>query len=104
MAEEKRLDDAFAAAEKKGNIFGINVRPAFTDMSHVKILPDHLIPGHEYGDRRLIIIGDVHGCKHECMYSDFPFLLTYPCHSKSVSSTTSLLDIMMILPNRSHHL
>jgi hypothetical protein len=90
MEEEKRLDDAFAAAEKKGNKFGTNVRPSFTDMLHVKTLPDHLIPGNEYGDRRLIIIGDVHGCKHECMYRDFPSLSTYPYHSKSVSSTTSL--------------
>ena len=66
--EEKRLDDAFESAEKKGNKFGTNVTPSFTDMPHVKILPDHLIPGRERGDRRLIIIGDVHGCKDECMY------------------------------------
>ena len=74
MDEEQRLDYAFAAAEKKGNKFGTNVRPSFTDMLHVKTLSDHLIPGHEYGDRRLIIIGDIHGCKHECMYSGLHLL------------------------------
>lgn len=65
MEEEKRLDDAMAAADKKGSKFGTNVRPSFTDMPHVKTLPDHLVPGVEGSDRRLIFIGDVHGCKDE---------------------------------------
>lgn len=65
MEEERRLDDAFAAAEKKGNRFGSNVRPSFTDMPQVKTLPEHLIPGNGNRDRRLIFIGDVHGCKDE---------------------------------------
>jgi hypothetical protein len=71
MEEEKRLDDAFAAAERKGNKFGSNVRPNFADMTQVKTLPDHLIPGDGKTDRRLIFIGDVHGCKDERMCSSF---------------------------------
>lgn len=102
MEEEKRLDDAAAAADKKGNKFGTNVRPSFTGMSHVKTLPDHLVPGHEYGDRRLIIIGDVHGCKHECMYFDFPYLSTYPCHFKVRFKHDQ--HWVPILSNRLHHL
>lgn len=69
MEEEKRLDDAFAAAEKKGNKFGSNVRPNFADMTQIKTLPEHLIPGDGKTDRRLIFIGDVHGCKDERTYS-----------------------------------
>jgi len=75
-----RLDDAVAAAEKKGNKFGTNVRPSFVDMPHIKTLPDHLIPGNEYVDRRLIIIGDVHGCKQECMFS-ISFNISLPFQS-----------------------
>jgi hypothetical protein len=66
MEEERRLDEAMAASEKKGMMFGSNVRPSFTDMVQVNDLPSNLVPGGEGGDgRRLIFVGDVHGCKEE---------------------------------------
>lgn len=44
--------------------FGENMRPEFLDMVQVKILDQSLIPGSE-GRKRLIVIGDVHGCNDE---------------------------------------
>ena len=44
------------------------MRPEFLDMTQVETLEDHLVPGADgiaSGDRRLIIIGDVHGCNDE---------------------------------------
>ena len=44
--------------------FGENIRPEFLDMVQVKTLDTDLIPAS--GDRkRLIVVGDVHGCKDE---------------------------------------
>ena len=45
--------------------FGENVRPEFVDMVHVKTLDEGLIP-QEDNRKRLIVIGDVHGCHEEC--------------------------------------
>ena len=48
--------------------FGQNLRPEFTDMVHIRTMEDHLVPGTNgiaSGDRRLIVIGDVHGCNDE---------------------------------------
>ncbi|KAF2434395.1 Ser/Thr protein phosphatase family protein-like protein [Tothia fuscella] len=49
---------------KNPNSFGANTRPQFTDMIHLQELETELIPGTE-ADRRLIFIGDVHGCSEE---------------------------------------
>ena len=47
--------------------FGENMRPDFLDMVQVKTLDQGLIPAR--GDRkRLIVIGDVHGCSDECKF------------------------------------
>ena len=44
--------------------FGENVRPEFVDMVHVKTLDEGLVPQENNG-KRLIVIGDVHGCHEE---------------------------------------
>ena len=48
--------------------FGENLRPEFMDMVHIETLEDHMVPGVDdtaSKDRRLIVIGDVHGCNDE---------------------------------------
>ena len=54
----------------KGGWFGINVRPQFANMIQLQTLDQKLLPrsGKTEGthrQRRLVIIGDVHGCKDE---------------------------------------
>lgn len=44
--------------------FGENLRPEFLDMVQVKTLDQDLIPARE-DRRRLVVIGDVHGCSDE---------------------------------------
>lgn len=44
--------------------FGGNMRPEFLDMIQVKTLDQDLVPARE-DQRRLIVIGDVHGCSDE---------------------------------------
>ena len=48
--------------------FGENLRPGFLDMIQVKKLDQNLVP--QQGDRkRLIVVGDVHGCHEECRFT-----------------------------------
>lgn len=53
----------------KGGWFGTNVRAVFTDMIHMKTLDKDYLPGDKkpkHGkETRLIVVGDVHGCKEE---------------------------------------
>lgn len=45
--------------------YGSNVRPVFTDIIQLRTLDKTLVPGRD--DRiRLVVVGDVHGCKDEC--------------------------------------
>lgn len=45
--------------------YGSNVRPIFTDIIQLRTLDKTLVPGRD--ERiRLIVVGDVHGCKDEC--------------------------------------
>ena len=44
---------------------GENLRPEFLDMVQVKTLNQDFIPAREER-KRLIVIGDVHGCSDEC--------------------------------------
>ena len=44
--------------------FGENMRPEFLDMVQVKTLDQGLVPARE-DQKRLIVIGDVHGCSDE---------------------------------------
>jgi hypothetical protein len=60
----------------KAGQYGVNVRPTFSDMVYMRELDRKLVPrmGRDRptgeGDgRRLVIVGDVHGCKDERMCS-----------------------------------
>jgi hypothetical protein len=58
--------------EKVGGWFGTNARPEFADIVQMRHLDPSLLPGDTKLDRndrdrrRLIIVGDVHGCRDEC--------------------------------------
>lgn len=57
--------------EEVGGWFGTNVRPEFVDVMPMKTLDPALLPGPERipghkSSRRLVIVGDVHGCQDEC--------------------------------------
>lgn len=55
-----------------GSWFGSNSLPKFTDMIHLRTLDPSLVPGDQPlsennpNRRRLVVVGDVHGCKDEC--------------------------------------
>ncbi|RAO68759.1 uncharacterized protein BHQ10_004771 [Talaromyces amestolkiae] len=56
--------------EKVGGWFGTNVRPEFVDVVPMKTLDPTLLPSPERiqslkSSRRLVIVGDVHGCQDE---------------------------------------
>jgi hypothetical protein len=52
--------------------FGSNARPEFTDMVQIQYLDSKHVPGASSSSpKRLIFIGDVHGCKAECKNSNF---------------------------------
>lgn len=74
--QESLYDASLAALNEKEQAFGMNVRPEFTDMIHVKSLDAELLPGNKESkdDRRLIFVGDVHGCKDECKADLAPFI------------------------------
>jgi hypothetical protein len=46
---------------------GMNARPKFNDMIQVKMLDEKLVPVGTKGEGRLIVVGDVHGCKVDRM-------------------------------------
>ena len=51
--------------------FGTNSLPRFDDLALIGVLDPSLVPGAplEGGPRRrLIVVGDVHGCKEECRF------------------------------------
>ena len=52
--------------------FGTNKLPQFIDMTQVKTLDTHFIPGAT-GSKRLIFVGDVHGCHEECKFLLSPY-------------------------------
>ena len=69
----KSLEETHAIRK---NWFGINARPPFADMIQVKDLDQSFLPTmgkdrtvDKNSKKRLIIIGDVHGCKHERMFN-----------------------------------
>lgn len=63
--EHRLLSQSLSERMKTGEgWFGENVRPEFLDMIQVKTLDQDLVPARE-DRRRLIVIGDVHGCSDE---------------------------------------
>lgn len=63
-----------------GGWFGTNALPKFADMVHMRTLDPALLPGvkplsnKDRNRRRLIIIGDMHGCNDECTSIHCSFL------------------------------
>jgi hypothetical protein len=79
-AQERLYDASLAALNENNQAFGMNIRPEFTDMIHLKNLDTELLPGSKKEDRRLVFVGDVHGCKDERRldWSTFDsFILTF---------------------------
>ena len=63
--EHRLLSQSLSERMKTGEgWFGGNMRPEFLDMIQVKTLDQDLVPARE-DRRRLIVIGDVHGCSDE---------------------------------------
>lgn len=56
--------------------FGENMRPEFLDMVQMKMLDQDLVPARK-DRKRLVIIGDVHGCSDERKYFQSTFLACY---------------------------
>lgn len=62
-----------------GGWFGSNSLPRFDDLTHIRTLDPSLVPvarieGESRGSRsekRLVVVGDVHGCKEECRSPSF---------------------------------
>jgi hypothetical protein len=60
-----------------GGWFGSNSLPRFDDLTHIRTLDPSLVPvarteGESRGSRsekRLVVVGDVHGCKEECRFN-----------------------------------
>lgn len=60
-----------------GGWFGSNSPPRFDELTQIASLDPALVPGAETqgsksgsrSQKRLIVVGDVHGCKEECGYS-----------------------------------
>jgi len=54
---------------KPTSVFGSNMRPEFPDMTQVKTLDSALLPSKHQLAQRLVVVGDVHGCKAERKYA-----------------------------------
>jgi hypothetical protein len=67
MDHDFMLDMSMQSALNRGNKdFGINARPQFADMVQLRHLDSKYLPGATHsGISRLVIVGDVHGCKAE---------------------------------------
>lgn len=79
----KALD--IESEESVGGWFGTNARPPLADIIQTRTLHPSLLPSKDNG-RRLVIVGDVHGCKDECthrIHSDTGGLLANSCQWKS---------------------
>ena len=66
--EEAILKDAVTSRmENEDGWFGANLRPVFLDMIHTRALESDRIPSIGNG-KRLVVVGDVHGCYNECEF------------------------------------
>ncbi|KAF2674088.1 Metallo-dependent phosphatase [Microthyrium microscopicum] len=66
VMDEEDILDASYNRHVLGTELGTNAQPEFVDMVHLKYLDSKFIPGATHsGIKRLVVIGDVHGCKEE---------------------------------------
>jgi hypothetical protein len=70
---EDRLLDRSLNSQSKTQDFFANARPQFSGMTQIQKLDEKFLPrlgGKEgpKGKARLIVVGDVHGCKNECEF------------------------------------
>jgi hypothetical protein len=97
--QERRLDDSLASASKSGSSFGANIRPAFADMIQLETLDSTLVPsGTGPEDKRLVFIGDVHGCSEE---RKFLCRLNLPQHT-DIRPVQKLLDKVNFVKGNDH--
>lgn len=69
LDQNDRLDRSVYHAAVYGKKFGTNARPEFIDMIQVQYMDSRYIPGASSASpKRIIFIGDVHGCKTECNF------------------------------------
>ena len=63
---EQALDQSAQLANSaRGQAFGVNMRPSFADMVHLGELDAEFLPGKANPEKRLVFVGDVHGCRDE---------------------------------------
>jgi hypothetical protein len=56
-------------------LFGVNMRPEFMDIIHLKDLSRDLVWQRGNNKSRILVVGDVHGCVDECKFSFVYYLL-----------------------------
>ncbi|RMZ79657.1 hypothetical protein DV738_g3152, partial [Chaetothyriales sp. CBS 135597] len=54
-------------SQSAGGLFGSNVRPHFAGMHHIKDMDAVHLPDESSPNKRLIFVGDIHGCKNELL-------------------------------------
>ena len=63
--ENKALNESLSDTMREGQmLFGHNMTPAFLGMVQLKTLDKTMLP-QEGNGKRLVIVGDVHGCHDE---------------------------------------
>ncbi|KAJ5099462.1 hypothetical protein N7532_006463 [Penicillium argentinense] len=81
LEERARMLRALDPSSKtKTGWFGTNSLPRFDDLIQIRTLDSGLVPGgridvgnlDEGKRRRLVVVGDVHGCKDECRLLEYP--------------------------------
>jgi hypothetical protein len=67
MDEADILDASMYRSSLPGKQLGTNAQPEFTDMIQLRYLDSQYVPGATHASRkRLVVVGDIHGCKKEC--------------------------------------
>lgn len=74
LRESSLLDHALDPPSRveTNELFGANSMPSFDDLTLLQHLDPALVPGDLSAEsgvknhKRLIVVGDVHGCKDEC--------------------------------------